>query len=941
MVTTSARLGVFLLLTILLASCAGQSTSVDPAASRDTAAGALDEASTYFDLKGGERISYADAYQRLESKPGTAGTDYDASRIMVAYDPQAPALKGGSQLPGAGSSSAASQGNAINKQNTQFIAWTDKIAQDHGLEIRSQVYVADNNFACFQTRDGSDAAGIIMAIRSDASLAPAVEHAFYEPLHQACFTPNDPDYLSSNSNGGSGGQWSLHKIGASTGWDFTRGASDVWLAVVDTGVRTTHEELNRACFTSADFPGEKLNVINDNTNISDGDGHGTFIAGIVAAEGNNGRTITGVAPDIRVLPVKIANGGSAPLGSIIDGCYLGFNLGADVINLSWGSYGGPVPQEQAMVNFIWNNGGIFVSAAGNDNTSDAHYPCSYTNAISTGSTSVGTNDARAGFSNFGTYVDMAAPGNSLKSCRETGDSAYVPNSQGTSFSAPIVASVAALMWSFKSDLTNAEIRAMMYDTGQPTSGFSGSSPVRRVDLPGIFEVLAAEAIELPLLDSLTVSGTKQFSINVAGSPDSVVLYVNEEVAQVLTSAPWDFTVDFSNYLFESVNLRFSTVIDGQPVSRSLDVIVDNSPATFPLQEDFEDPERDFYPADFRFYSDALMDAVKQQAGWSSGTVRANGSALWKDQAGQTNSGAFAQHIVNDFNSYSPFETDALISRRISFKGISDPSLVFHHHFNIENGGSEKDRAWVLVTDDEGASYSPGKLKGVTKDSYWSGYLPGWSTAAVDMSAFAGKTVRVLFFFESDASGAGEDSGEATGWWLDDITVGRAYQEDFPSIDGVDFIPGSSVGLAPNLQQFAVSVENPVDVSKVRYWLDVAPFGELVPGLDTIVDVESGGVFDGLINVPGLPNQAAQLNVYVYDAGGNQGPVTTIPCWIFNLPGDADADNDVDMVDYDLIHSKHGLLKTSPGYLPFYDSNLDGIVNEVDLSAVGYFLGESI
>jgi hypothetical protein len=942
LIYSSARQGLLLLL-LLLASCAGQNAAPEQPLQRSSAetGSGVDEAQDFFELKSGERISVADSYLRLEQAPGVAGVDYDPQRIMLSYIDNAPALRGSSA--GLSGSQAASSGSMRLKRNAQYIAWTDLIAGKYGLDIGSQVYIEDNNFATFATLDGSDAGAVISALRSDAELTPALAHAFYEPLRHASFTPNDPNYLSSNAGGGSGGQWSLHKMGASIGWDYTRGDADVIVAVCDTGVRTTHEELSRACLTSADFPGENLNVRNNNTNVSDNDGHGTFIAGIIGAEGNNARTITGVAPDVKILPVKIASGGTTALGFIIEGCYLAFDLGADVVNLSWGSYGGPVNEERNMVNAIWNGGGILISAAGNDNTTDTHYPCGYTNSFSVGSTARGTNDARAGFSNFGSYVDIAAPGDGLRSCRHTGDTDYEPNSQGTSFSAPLVAGVAGLMWSFKDSLTNQEIRDIIVSTGKPTTGFDAGNPVRRIDIPGIFGELAAEAITLPLQDSLTMSGLETISVEVAGSPASVSLYIDDELAETLTSAPWDFEVDFSNYVFSRVNLRFETEIEGQPTSRSMNVIVDNASATFPLQEGFESAERNFYPADFRDYSDALVQSVKQldPAGWSLGSVRSQGIALWGDQAGETKSGAFAMHNKNEFNSYSPHETDALISRRISFKGISDPTLVFHHHFNIENGGSGKDRAWVLVTDDEGLSYSPGTLKGLGTDSYYSGYLAGWSKAAVDLSAFAGKTVRVLLFFESNADVAGEQIGEDTGWWVDDITVGRAWQEQFPSIDGVDFLPGSSVGVAPNLQEFSVSVLNPKDVSKVRYWLDVAPYGELIPGIDVIVDVETGGTFNGLINVPGLRNQAAQLSIYVYDEIGNQGQVTTLPCYIFNLPGDADLDNFVDLDDQLLIHSKSGMTKTSPGYLPFYDSNLDGFVNEVDLSAVGYFWGESI
>ena len=928
---------------LLLAACAGQSSAPDSAAPRSgayTAPGDTED-TDYFELKSGERISVADSYRRLEQSPGVPGVDYDPARIMLSYLDNAPALKGSSAVPGAGG--AAAHGSSLVKQNAQYLAWTDRVAGKYGLEIGNQVYVEDNNFATFITKDGSDAGSLILALRADSELAPALAHVFHEPLRQASYVPNDPFYLSSNSGGGNGGQWSLHKMGAATAWDFTRGDPSVTVAVVDTGVRTSHEELSRACYTSADFPGEKLGVINNNTVITDDDGHGTFIAGIIGAQGNNNRTITGIAPDVKILPVKIANGGSAPLGAIIDGCYLAFNLGAQVVNLSWGSYGGVVNEERAMVNFIWNNGGLFVCAAGNDNTANTHYPDGYANAFSVGSTHVGSNDARAGFSNFGSYVDIAAPGDALRSCKHTSDTAYEYPSMGTSFSAPLVAGAAALMWSFSDSLTNQEIRDLIVATGKPTTGFDSGNPVKRIDLPSIFAELSAEAILLPLQDKLTMSGSATISVQVAGNPASVSLYVDNELAETLSSAPWDFDVDFSSYLFRRVNLRFETVIEGQPVSNEMNVIVDNSAPTFPVQEGFEEQERSFYAADFRRYSDALVEAVKQldTRKWSLGEVRSGGGATWHDETGTPVTGVNVQHLFDDFQVYGAHETDALISRRISFSGVSDPTVVFRHRFNIENAGSGKDRAWVLVTDDEGLTFSPGKLKTVGTDSYYSGYLPSWSKAAVDLSEFAGKTVRVVLLFESDLNGVGEDVSQDIGWWVDDITVGRTYQEEFPSIDGVDFAAGSSVGLAPDLQQFSVSVMNPQDVSKVRYWLDVAPFGELIPGLDTIVDVESGAEFSGLIMVPGLPNQTAQLSVYVYDAIGNQGPVTSIPCYIFNLPGDANLDNKVDLADQLLIRSRNGLQDSSPGYVPFYDSNLDGIVNEVDLSAVGYFWGHSI
>jgi hypothetical protein len=132
---------------------------------------------------------------------------------------------------------------------------------------------------------------------------------------------------------------------------------------------------------------------------------------------------------------------------------------------------------------------------------------------------------------------------------------------------------------------------------------------------------------------------------------------------------------------------------------------------------------------------------------------------------------------------------------------------------------------------------------------------------------------------------------------------------------------------------------------VVYVLDCAPLG--VSDLyDLVVPISSGIGFPGTIQIPTLPkmpNQLAMLRVKYFDSANNPGPQVDIPFYIFNQPGDVNADNQVDQTDLDLFKSsgQMGLGSADPGYIPFYDSDLDGVVTELDAAAVGYNWGNEI
>lgn len=423
------------------------------------------------------------AYASLENTPGIPGVDYAARRIMLVYKngtlpPLAPGL--------AGSAGAAAMPNAGLRVNKQYEPVTDAVAARYGLAIRQQVYTGKVNIASFELPAGADAAQVLARLR--AEFAPQVAHAFMSPLRRAQYSPNDPDYAA----GPSGPLWDRWKIHCGQAWDITLGDPAVIIAVIDTGVRRSHEELAAQVINPAvAFPSANCDIVNNDKDPEDTDGHGTFIAGVIAAQAENARTIIGVAPHCRVLPVKISNSGTADSADSIAGWVLAGQLGSRVINYSFGS-DSENPAEGTAIDQLTAEGVLFVTAAGNENTTNLTYPASYANALCVGSTTA--SDQRTDFSNYGGYVDIAAPGENLKSCAVSGDSDYDSAGAGTSYSAPMVAAAAGLLWSYDTNLTLAVVRSSLVNNGPLAGGFSGS--IVRLDLPGAFSAIIDPVVPL-------------------------------------------------------------------------------------------------------------------------------------------------------------------------------------------------------------------------------------------------------------------------------------------------------------------------------------------------------------------------------------------------------------------------------------------------------------
>ncbi|MFK2826383.1 S8 family serine peptidase [Bacillus sp. B190/17] len=244
-------------------------------------------------------------------------------------------------------------------------------------------------------------------------------------------------------------QWFHSKINAPKAWDRTRGSSQVTVAVIDGGVDTRHPEFKNRLV-------KPYNVVTGGTSLYPDD-HGTHVAGVIGAA-MNGAGVTGVAPEVKIMPINIFDGEYANSFDIAEAIIYAADEGADVMNLSFGGYSYSSVEEYA-VNYAASKGSILVAAAGNEDTSLLCYPAAFSNVIAVSATD--STDTITGFSNYGRYINISAPGEDIFST--VGGSSY-GYASGTSMAAPVVSGAAALILSKNPFLTPQQVMRTLYSS---------------------------------------------------------------------------------------------------------------------------------------------------------------------------------------------------------------------------------------------------------------------------------------------------------------------------------------------------------------------------------------------------------------------------------------------------------------------------------------------
>ncbi|MEU3452433.1 S8 family serine peptidase [Micromonospora sp. NPDC006766] len=278
----------------------------------------------------------------------------------------------------------------------------------------------------------ASASDLMRSLRDD----PAVAGVSLDYKRTASVTPIDPLYAY---------QSYLSTVRLPQAWDRTKGSTSQIIAVVDSGVDVNHPDLKGR--TVAGY-----NAIKPGAAPADDNGHGTMVAGIAAANTNNGIGVAGAAWTARVMPVKVLGAnGSGYDSDVARGVIWAADHGATIINMS---LGGPADNRALhdAVSYATGKGAVVVAAAGNEGDGQAQYPAAYSEVMAVAATDAA--GRLADFSSYGDWVDVAAPGTDIVSTWP-GSDYYVGD--GTSFAAPIVSGTAALVRTMYPSLTPAQV----------------------------------------------------------------------------------------------------------------------------------------------------------------------------------------------------------------------------------------------------------------------------------------------------------------------------------------------------------------------------------------------------------------------------------------------------------------------------------------------------
>ncbi|MFS1510876.1 S8 family peptidase [Chengkuizengella sp. SCS-71B] len=321
-----------------------------------------------------------------------------------------------------------------------IIKWIDE--KDEQLLSISEVVgqYTDFNISVLRPNQGEN----IHLWLSSLNNSPHVEYFQLNHTVEVFSAPND-EFISQQSY--------LSNIGAVEAWDIANENTAIKIAVVDTGVDLHHPDL-------VDNLVEGVNILDRSLPPQDDNGHGTNVAGIVAATGNNVIGVSGILWDTQIMPIKaLDEQGLGNESDIGEGIRYAVENGAKIVIMSLGLHSAS-PYLQEIVQYAEDNGVLIVAASGNDGQRSIRYPAAYPSVLAVGG--LKNDNSIVEYSNFGQEIDVVAPVNVYT----TGlDGSYTSNN-GTSMAAPQVAAAAALIWSQYPELEPSQIRNLIRQTAE-------------------------------------------------------------------------------------------------------------------------------------------------------------------------------------------------------------------------------------------------------------------------------------------------------------------------------------------------------------------------------------------------------------------------------------------------------------------------------------------
>jgi subtilisin family serine protease len=502
----------------------------------------------------------------------TSLTAFAVTAALTALAPAAHAAKGGDDGSFARGRILVEPRAGLTNENF------DKVLKTHGGGKRRKL--GQSNLHIVDLPANASEQEIVALLKND----PNFKYAELDKRVEIGATTNDP-YL--------GSEWHISKIGADVAWDKTQG-NGVTIAILDSGVDGSHPDLAPHM-----VPG--YNIYDNNTNTADVCGHGTKVAGAAAASANNAAGVAGVAGQAKIMPVRIAYvdptyGCYAYYSTIASGITWAADHGARVVNVSYAS----LPTSSAIIsaaNYLKSKGGLLFVSAGNYNRDEGFTPTDSMIAVS----ATDSTDAKASFSSFGNFVSLSAPGAGIYTTVQGGGYGAV---NGTSFSAPVAAGVAALMMAANPSLSNTKIESLLYSTAtdlgaagrDPYFGYGRVNAAAAVQAAGgsvtpVDSTAPTVAIAAPLANS-TVSGSVAVNVNAADNVGvaRVELKVNNTVVATDSSSPFAFAWDskgVANGLATLTAIAYDAagnVASSTPVSVNVANTVTSTPTPTPVAD---------------------------------------------------------------------------------------------------------------------------------------------------------------------------------------------------------------------------------------------------------------------------------------------------------------------------------------------------------------------
>ena len=481
----------------------------------------------------------------------------------------------------------------------------------------------------------------------------------------------------------------LNQINAGNAWNIFNstsfGNSNITVAIVDNAVAINHVDLTGNVWVN---PGEiPNNNIDDDNNgyvddingwdVADGDNnpiptnnsmnHGTHCAGIAGARTDNNLGIASIGWNIKIIGVKCQNntGNTTGIPFGYQGIIYAAKAKARVISCSWGGAGAPSAAAQAIIDYAWNKGSIVIAAAGNSNTNALHYPAAYNNVYCVAS--VATNNVKSSFSNYGTWVDISAPGNNIMSTLPGNN--YGQQS-GTSMATPMVAGLAGLMLSKYPWMTKTNVLNCISTTAANIYTLSGNSSFSTGQQLGTGRIEAFAAMQCAASFTTYPPIANFYTLTRNVCPNTPVIFQDSSMYNA-TSWSWTFqggtpatstssmpTVSYAAPGIYSVSLTASNS-NGNNVANKVGYITVSAPINLPLQEGFQATQ--FVPLN-----------------WSTFNID-NDSLFWKRQTGIGGFTVAPSAACAMFNNYEEDATgmrDEIRTPRYNFSNVANAKVRF-------------------------------------------------------------------------------------------------------------------------------------------------------------------------------------------------------------------------------------------------------------------------